>query len=245
MKNLNTQLGYLILAIVLISCGGSKKYKKSPLDEIIRDLPRDEPFSIILYDMDVQGNFFETYHHQYQIIRGNDPENISEIITDWKELGEREFNQHVNNMGMEIAARDSTGKLTKAVQPPGYSNYVGNPRYGHWQTGSNGSSFWAFYGQYAFMSSMLRMSMYPAYYSHYNNWRGSYYGTGRPYYGPTTGGSSYYGTNSAYNTSRNPNSSWSRNNSSFKQRVASRTSRSSSTRSSSSGMRSRGGGSGK
>ncbi len=226
-------------AIFLLGCGGGTKYKKSPLDEIIRDLPDDEVFSIILYDMNVEGNFFEKYYHQYKIIRGDDADDIREVTTEFKEVGKEEFNRYVNDMGMEIAARDSTGNLTKAVAPPGYNNYVGNPRYGYWNN-SGGSSFWAFYGQYAFMSSLFRMGSYPVQRGYYDDWGRNYRGTGRTYYGPSSGGGSYYGTNSTYNRSSNPNSNWSRNTSNFKRRVASRTSRSSSTRSSSSSYRSRG-----
>jgi len=51
-------------------------------------------------------------------------------------------------------------------QGPG-SQYVGNPHYGHWSHGSGGS-FWAWYGQYAFFSSMLGGRNYS-----YNNWAGS------------------------------------------------------------------------
>ena len=136
------------------------------------------------------------------------------------------------------------GKLHKNASPPGYNNYVGNEKYGQWEN-RGGNSFWAFYGQYAFMSSMFNMMTYPVRRSYYNDYRGGYYGTGRSYYGPrTTGGSTYYGTNSAYNKSSKPNSSWSRNTSSFKNRVAGRTSRSSS-RYGRSSSRSRGGGFGK
>ncbi|MEM9324348.1 MAG: hypothetical protein AAGA85_01775 [Bacteroidota bacterium] len=239
----STKILFFFLGLfVLMSCGGGNKFTKSPVDEIIRDLPTDEVFSLILNDMDVQGNFFETYFHQYRLIRG-DGEDIREVTTDWKEVSKEEFQRHVNNMGMEIAARDSTGQLSKTASPPGYNNYVGNPRYGYWNN-SGGSSFWAFYGQYAFLSSMFRMGSYPVSRGYYNDWRGNYRGS-RPYYGPSSGGTSYYGTNSTYNRSSNPNSSWSRNTSSFKNRVASRTSRSSSSRSSSGSFRSRGGGSGK
>ena len=191
----------LLVGGLLGGCGGGNKFQKSPLDEIIRDLPDDEVFSIILYDMDVQGNFLETYFHQYKLVRG-EGEDIREVTTDWKEVGKAEFNRYVNDMGMEIAARDSTGQLTKSVAPPGYNNYVGNPRYGQWQS-SGGSSFWAFYGQYAFMSSLFRMGSYPVQRSYYNDWRGNYRGSGRTYYGPSTGGTSYYGTNSNYNRTSN------------------------------------------
>lgn len=228
-----------VLAVLAAGCSGGDSYKKSPLDEVIRDLPSDEVFSIILYDMDVKGNFFESYFHKYKIVRGSEVDKITEEETDWKEVSEKEFKNYVNDMGMEIAARDSTGKLTKNVAPPGYNNYVGNPRYGYWNN-SGGSSFWAFYGQYAFMSSMFRMATYPVNRSYYNDWRGNYYGSDRRYYGPTASGTSYYGTNSSYNRSSNSGSTWSRNTSSFKNRVASRTSRSSSSRTSSSSSRSRG-----
>jgi hypothetical protein len=235
MDLLNFKLsGILAISFLLFSCGGNK-FEKSKLDELIRDLPDDQVFSVILHDMDVQGNFFETYHHQYKIIQENKSREIDQLTTEWLEVGKNEFNQHVNNMGMEIAARDSIGKLNKSVAPAGYNNYVGNSKYGRWEN-RGGSSFWAFYGQYAFMSSMFNMMAYPVRRSYYSDWRGSYYGTGRGYYGPTSGGRPYYGTNSAHGQSTNPNSTWSRNRSSFKRRVASRTSRSSS----SGGARSRG-----
>ena len=236
----NTLISLTLVALLLASCGGSDKYMKSPLDELIRDLPRDEVYSVILYDMDQKGSFFDTYYHKYQVVREVNGE-ITEDITDWKEVGQRDFEKHVDNMGMEIAARDSTGNLSKAIAPPGYNNYVGNPKYGRWEN-HGGTSFWAFYGQYAFLSSMFRMAMFPVHRSYYNDWYGNYRGAGRAYYGPA-GGARYYGTGSGYSRSNNPNSSWnSSRNDSFKRRVASRTSRSSGR---SSSGRSRGGGYGK
>ena len=44
------------------------------------------------------------------------------------------------------------------------SQYIGNPHYGRWSHGSGGS-FWAWYGQYAFFSSMLGGRPY-----YYHNW---------------------------------------------------------------------------
>ena len=230
-------IGLVAMVTLLLACGGDR-FQKSKLDELILELPQGRIFSVILHDMDVQGNFFETYHHQYHIIQEAQSGDVGDYTTGWLEVGKREFNQHVNDMGMELAARDSTGKLNKSVAPAGYNNYVGNTKYGRWEN-RGGSSFWAFYGQYAFMSSMFRMMAHPVHRSYYRDWRGGYYGTGRSYYGPVSGGSSYYGTNSAYGRGANPNSSWSRNRSAFKQRVASRTSRSSG------GLRSRGGSFGK
>ncbi|AQS40088.1 hypothetical protein Sps_05010 [Shewanella psychrophila] len=36
------------------------------------------------------------------------------------------------------------------------SQLVGNPGYGNWQTGSNGMSFWAWYGMYSMFSNVMR-----------------------------------------------------------------------------------------
>ena len=53
------------------------------------------------------------------------------------------------------------------------SQYMGNPHYGHWSHGSGGS-FWAWYGQYHFFSSMFGGRRH-----YYNDWAGgrsySYY----------------------------------------------------------------------
>ena len=246
---------FSVALVLFASCGPgrSERIVKNPVDDIIRDMPTDRVFSVILYDMNVEGNYRETFYHQYRIIEEKDsiPE---ERITDWMEVGERYFEQHQDDMGMELASRGADGKLVKAVSPPGYNNYVGNEKYGSWRTHRDGYSFWEFYGQYAFMSSMFNMFSYPVRRSYYDDYRGNYYGRGRSYYGPSNNGRSYYGTNSRYNQSRS-NSSWSQNRSNFKNRVSNRTSRSSTSSSSrtsrsssryrGSSSRSRGGGYGK
>ncbi len=44
------------------------------------------------------------------------------------------------------------------------SQFVGNPNYGSWQTGSNGTSFWAWYGMYSMFSNIMAPRVY------YNDW---------------------------------------------------------------------------
>lgn len=52
------------------------------------------------------------------------------------------------------------------------SQYIGNPNYGSWQTGSNGMSFWEWYGMYSMFSNLTR----PVYFNDWSNHRGySYY----------------------------------------------------------------------
>ncbi|PCI63005.1 MAG: hypothetical protein COB35_02095 [Gammaproteobacteria bacterium] len=41
---------------------------------------------------------------------------------------------------------------------------VGNPSYGHWQTGSSGTSFWAWYGMYSMFGNLMGRPVY------YNDW---------------------------------------------------------------------------
>ena len=53
----------------------------------------------------------------------------------------------------------------KAKDELAASQLVGNPQYGHWQQDSGGQSFWAWYGQYALISSLLGGNRYG-----YNSW---------------------------------------------------------------------------
>ncbi len=53
------------------------------------------------------------------------------------------------------------------------SQLVGNPAYGSWQTGSNGMSFWAWYGMYSMFSNLFHR---PIYYDRWSSGRNySYY----------------------------------------------------------------------
>ena len=236
-----------IAAIALQSCSCSSEYKKNPVDALIVQMSDVKPFSIILEDMDVDGSFSHTYLHKYKIITEDSDSIPQSRITGWEEVSEQYFRKNENNLGMEIASKNAEGKLSKSAAPPGYGNYVGNSRYGHWQTGSNGNSFWSFYGKYMMMSTMFDLMRRPYYRSDYSHYRsGGYYGSSRSYYGQKSSTGSYrYGTNSNYNKQTKP---------SFFQRKASkrgwsssssRSSNSRSTRSRSSSSRSRSGGFGK
>jgi hypothetical protein len=234
-------LGTLFLLVaVLASCGSSdkEKFAKSPVDQLLKKYDKEKPLSLILYDIELDEGFFsDTYKHKYKVVREK-PEKTTdslgneitigkpyETLTDWYEVSEGFFNENANNMGMEVAYRDENGKLNKVPAPPGYNRYVGNKQYGQWSTGSNGNSFWAFYGQYMFMSSMFNL-MSPIPRHGYNSYRTQYYGK-KPYYGSTkTGGTKYgtFGSNSFAKGSRAP--SVSNKSSSFQNRVSSTVSRS-------------------
>lgn len=203
MKNYSIYLIALMMAFTLASCGGGEGYIKYPVDEIIKQTPKDKlPVSVVLYDMDVKGS---RRLNKYKIVTNQDDQSKKkETITPWKRVSKADFSKNYNNMGMEVASKriDSvSGKevISKIPAPPGYSNYVGNKRYGNWETRSDGSSFWKFYGQYMFMSTMFNLATYPVRRSYYSNYRRNYYGR-RAYYGGT-GSRRRYGTGSRYSRS--------------------------------------------
>lgn len=250
-NNWSTYLIAFCSIFLLSSCGGSsEKWQKSPVDEIIRNLSHEQNFSIILYDMDVDGS---KYYHKYLTVIEHPDTVLSTTSEEWLQVSSKLFNDNVDNMGMEIASKKD-GVLSKVASPAGYNHYVGNERYGRWQTGSGGSSFWEFYGRYAFMSSMFNM-MRPTPMSYYNSYhQGGYYGS-RPYYGNDSNNRAY-GTQSYTSSQQGKKTSWGSKPNSFKQKVradvqrsASRTQNTKTSRSSSrynsSSSRSRSGGSGK
>lgn len=246
----NAYIIIIVLIFVLVGvsrCGGSssKAATNSSIDEMVEGLSGYTTFSIMLADMDVDGVFFKEYRHQYRILKEKN-DVFTQSNTGWVVVSEEFYKQNKNNLGMVMAAKGNAGKVNKEVSPPGYANYVGNPKYGQWRERSNGTSFWEFYGKYAMLSTVFNMFNRPVYRNYYDDYRGNYYGSGRTYYG-SRNGRSYYGSNST----------WSKNTSygnRFKQRVNSRVNRSSGSskysRSSSryrsrSSMRSRSGGFGK
>ena len=60
-------------------------------------------------------------------------------------------------------ARLNTPKKGENEKPA--TQLVGNPQYGQWQSESSGQSFWAWYGQYALISSLMGGSRY-----RYDDW---------------------------------------------------------------------------
>ncbi len=226
-----------VFMLIIISSGRCKqkdqyKYQKEGLDKVIEKNSHLSDFTVILKDMDYQ----DKYKHQYQVVYPKSDTTFDTKTTQWYEVSDRFFKQNLNNLGMEIASKKD-GKLTKNVAPAGYSNYVGNEKYGTWRQ-RNGSSFWEFYGKYAMLSSIFNMATFPARQSYWNNYYSSYRNSGRDYYGP----SGYYGTKNYVNkTSSGRNTSWGAKPQSFRERVRSRVNKSSSSRIRRSGSRYSGG----
>jgi hypothetical protein len=223
MKTLKT-ISAICLLLLIISCGREqKKYIKSPLDNIITANIDVQDYSVILSDMDYK-EANDKYYHKYKVIleKANTTESKEDDfdikLTDWKEVSPITFEEHQKDLGMTVLSKKA-GVLDKKSTPAGYNNYVGNNKYGNWQQQSNGSSFWAFYGQYHFMSSLFYGSSHRYYRNDYYYYRTNHHGR-----------SNYYGRNNNFGTSTyaNKNSSWASRPSSFKQKVQSNVKRSSS-----------------
>jgi hypothetical protein len=84
--------------------------------------------------------------------------------TDWTPVSVEYYEDHFNDLGMALDAKPY-GRFADEIEEepaPAGMAYVGNPRYGRWQTGAGGASFWEFYGQYAFFRMLLGMG-HPGY----------------------------------------------------------------------------------
>lgn len=119
-------------------------------------------------------------YHKYRIIT-----NGVERETGWEEVTQSVYQQHRDHLGMAIYSKPE-GKFADEAEtvaaPPGYA-YVGNERYGRWET-RNGQDFWVFYGKYALMRDLLwGAGRYtPVYRDNYRSYRTTVRG-GKPYYG--------------------------------------------------------------
>ena len=177
----------ILTGTFLHGCAG----QRLPIDVIKKDL-RDVPtYSIILEDMDEKGTFFKSYYQKYRIVQGE-----RTGTTDWMKVPKDYYQRNENFLGMTLLSRKE-GQYNASVGPPGY-NYVGDEQYGKWERDSSGNSFWAFYGKYALISSLLGGSR--IYRNDYNTYR-DYGRQGRPYYGRNK----QYGTSGRVTRSQKPN----------------------------------------
>lgn len=215
-------LSLFFVTTLFISCGSeSNKYVKSPLDQIITTYINLQNYSVILADMDYNESL-DTYMHKYRIIvpkaDANGEDDFDITTTEWQKVSPIVFEQYQNDLGMTILSKKD-GVLDKKTAPAGYDNYVGNEKYGHWKTDSRGTSFWEFYGQYAFMRSIFGWG------SGYRYYRNDYYD-----YRNYRGKRNYYGRNNTFGTStyKNTNSTWANKPKTFKQKVQTKVKKSSS-----------------
>ena len=182
------------LTILLFStaCG---QPTPDPVQKIVKDLERYPEYSVVIEDLNVEDGFFPDYSLRLalttaagQRLDDRDTLVFDERVTDWIPVSEGVFSRYQHYLGMVVASRTLDGQRSSPGQahPPGYQ-YVGNSQYGQW----GGGGFWQFYGQYAFMSSMLGSHRVGR--GDYDNYR-SNRERGRPHYGPVSNGRQTFGT---------------------------------------------------
>ena len=116
--------------------------------------------------------------------------------SDWENVGETVFEEHVDDLGMDIVAKPfgafDDEKVTSPT-PAGLA-FVGNPQYGRWQTDDRGMSFWEWYGLYRLFGDLLGAGGRPYYYrrDEWDTWSTRY--RGQPYYGEDKDKRERYGT---------------------------------------------------
>ncbi len=137
------------------------------------------------------------YYHKYKV-----EENGQVSETDWIEVDEVAFELHEADLGMTIVSKPSgyfeDESLTQAT-PPGLA-FVGDPAYGKWEQRNDGTSFWAFYGQWRFFNDMLGPSYNGYSRTEWDNWNRNYRGN-KSYYGDNED-DPRYGTGGSYTNTR-------------------------------------------
>jgi hypothetical protein len=149
----------------------------------------------ILADMEIREGYEVDFYHTYKFIKVN-REDKTEEETQVQQVSKEFYLRHENDLGMTLESKPKglyDFEAVKQTTPPGYT-YVGNPHYGKWEHRSGGS-FWVFYGQYAFMRDLF---WGPSYYHPISRTQWEGYRTareqGRTYYGRDNTGRSVYGS---------------------------------------------------
>jgi hypothetical protein len=164
---------------------------KSLLDQLY------ESWDKVLVDMEIREGYEVDFFHNYEILKvDGDNNHTTEKTT--QRVSKDFYLRHENDLGMVLESKPKGHydfEADKQTSPPGYS-YVGNPHYGKWEKDSRtGSSFWVFYGQYAFMRNLFWGAGYYRPVSRYD-WDGYQQArtTGRTYYGRDASGQAIYGS---------------------------------------------------
>lgn len=162
-----------------------------PLKKIEKSLANVPEYSIILEDMKEEGNFFKEYSHQYRLVQ---PDSVTD--KGWFTVPENFYRANENFLGMAIAGRKE-GKILESAVPPVYS-YVGDSRYGQWQSDTRGD-VWRFYPTFPLFIP-LGLDRHPPVYRTDFNAYGNSVSRKIPYYGSEN----QYGTNGTFTQKSKP-----------------------------------------
>ncbi len=187
-------LSFGLFSVLLMGCGG-RKVPKNPLPGIVEAQKNSSSYTILLQDMDLDNKVFK---HRYKILTDKPNGLPNESTTPWLPVSDDLFKLHKEDLGMEVAAKSPADGLNRLVTPPGFTNYVDNPKYGSWKPDSlSGKAYWVYHAAYAGLPGMLGTEKLKVSKQEYDTWKKSYYRS-RPYYGQDARGRHLYGTSSAW-----------------------------------------------
>ncbi len=196
----------VLFLLFLNGCGSAPAPEKDPLTEIKKTLAKETTYSVVLEDMKEEGTFSKSHFHKYLVVLPEDS-----WQTDWTPVSEEYYNKSLELMGMTILTKKD-GVYDNVAAPPGYG-FVGDPNYGQWKEGSNGSSFWEFYGKYALISNLFGGWYHPIYRTDFDGYH-KYKQSKKPYFGSKN----QYGSSGHIVKQKKPNFYASRMNSVNKQK---------------------------
>ncbi|QLE86838.1 hypothetical protein FLM48_18235 [Shewanella sp. Scap07] len=147
--------------------------QNSELSPLLSELAKDSTSSGPLYqslqrrlsELSVSSNFIDLDQQLAEaenLYQAADPSLFNDMLSDPVNV--------VADMSQGALARVNSISREAAVLANGAEDFgagsqlVGNPSYGEWQTGSNGMSFWAWYGMYSMFSNLVRGPV------HYDRW---------------------------------------------------------------------------
>jgi hypothetical protein len=158
----------LLVVLTVVLFAGCTSKKRAPLINLQQQMKDKTEYSILLDDMKIEGNVFDSYFHKYKVIEFQDSIPVSRT-TDWLQVDEDIYRKYEPYLGMVLLRKDPVNGVQNNITPPGY-NYMGDERYGRWQRDSSGNSFWVWYGQYSLMRSVFGWGSQRVYRNDYDNW---------------------------------------------------------------------------
>jgi hypothetical protein len=113
------------------------------------------------------------YFHRYAVVEGDESKQ-----TDWQEVDEALYEEHYDDLGMDILAKPYgiyEEEALKEAAPPGLA-YVGNPKYGEWKNDEQGRRHWSWGQSFLFYYLIFGGSRHHYYYNDWNHWNRGYRG---------------------------------------------------------------------
>lgn len=118
----------LLFPLVFWACGGTV-IPTDPVKEMKKKFVSKNAYTIILSDMDLVD---EQYRHKYKILELTKEGKVIVSSTEWENVTDDFFALHESNLGMEVLSKKENGKYNNLITPPGFTNLIGDMRFGYW-----------------------------------------------------------------------------------------------------------------